>query len=216
MLDFKKMSNTHQKNSLPLIMVAFYSPGPTDPTWNHVVSRLSGPVCHVELAFPRSYEEGVDMKEKMTAVCVYFNEKVEIKDKGYSKQNYTFMCFHSTDQIIAKVKAEANKMILSEVSFSQYSMIATFLNGLPLWYTPRVADATCCSILTAQLLQVAGILDSSINARRITPMGLKVHCQGKHASQFAYFGVAPARLREIKASLAGIGLNGNGKTQINK
>jgi hypothetical protein len=188
---------------LPLIMVAFYSPGPTDPTWNHVVSRVSGPVCHVELAFPKSYQDGVDTKETMTAVCVYFNEKVEVKDKRYNKPGYTFMCFHSTEHIIAKVKAETNKMILGGVAFSQYSMMATFLGGLPLWYPARVPDATCCSILTAQLLQVSGILESSINARRVTPMGLKKLCQQEHACKFAYFGVAPSRLRDIKACPSG-------------
>jgi len=188
---------------LPLIMVAFYSPGPYDPTWNHVVSRVSGPVCHVELAFPKSYQDGVDLKETMTAVCVYFNEKVEVKDKRYNKPGYTFMCFHSTPQAIAKVKAEANKMIASGVAFSQYSMMATFMSGLPLWYPARLPNATCCSILTAQLLQVAGILDSSLNARRVTPMGLKKLCQQDHARKFAYFGVAPSRLRDIKACPSG-------------
>ena len=199
--ELKQTRVQNLNNELPLIMVAFYCPGPADPTWNHVVSRVSGPICHVELAFPKSYEDGVDMKETMTAVCVYFNEKVEVKDKRYNKQGYTFMCFHSTYQVIAKVKAEANKMISNQVRFSQYSMVATFLSGLPLFYDARVPDATCCSILTAQLLQVAGILDSSINARRVTPMGLNRLCQGDHARNYAYFGVAPSRLRDIKASV---------------
>ena len=188
-----------QNKELPLIMVAFYSPGPLDPTWNHLVSRVSGPVCHVELAFPKSYQDGVDTKETMTAVCVYFDEQVEVKDKRYNKQGYTFMCFNSTHQIIAKVKAEANRMIQNKVAFSQYSMMATFMSGLPLFYAARVPDATCCSILTAQLLQVAGILDISINARRVTPMGLKKLCQQEYAGKSAYFGVAPSRLRDIKA-----------------
>jgi hypothetical protein len=200
--DLRSVRVNKDVKELPLILVAFYSPGPTDPTWNHVVSRVSGPVCHVELAFPKSYQDGVDTKETMTAVCVYFNEKVEVKDKRYNKPGYTFMCFHSTDKIIAKIKVEANKMIAGEVAFSQYSMIATFLVGLPLWYPARVPDATCCSILTTQLLQVAGILESSINARRVTPMGLKKLCHQDHACKFAYFGVAPSRLRDIKACAA--------------
>jgi hypothetical protein len=180
-----------------LIMVAFYSPGADDHPWNHIVSRFSGPVCHVELAFPDSYVEGDFITESMESVCVYMNEKVELRKKRYSRDNYHVMCFNSTEQMVAKVRAEADKMVENGVMFSRYSMMATFMGALPLWYAPRVSAATCCSILSAQLLQVAGIIPASINARRVTPMGLQKICMGGYAAQFVYFGVVPAKLHQI-------------------
>lgn len=183
-------------------MIAFYSPPATDPFLNRIVAHVDGPSCHVELAFPManyrmsSGEETVSMQ----AVCVMFGQAVEISEKRFTRKNYVFQFIPVTSRQRAQVFDMAKKICHDRAVFSPYSMIATFVRFLPLWYAPTAPHATCCSILTTQLLQAGGVLDPSLNARRVTPSGLQLLLKESTFSQSFCFGATPFRLQQIRAS----------------
>ena len=183
-----------------LIMIASYSAPPTDPLFNRVVAHFNGPVSHVELAFPSVVDTSTGFEiGKMQAVCVYFDDNVEIKFKSYSRDNWSFTYFDVTLERLDLCKKMALGMQKNKISFSRYSMFATYLPVLPLLYNPRAPDFTCCSIITAQLLQKAGIFDESINARRTTPMALHRLLSSEHACKFKKFSAPATRLQQMQA-----------------
>jgi hypothetical protein len=186
-----------------LIMIAFYSPPATDPYLNRIVAHVDGPSCHVELAFPvANYRMAANSEEtvRMQAVCVMFGQAVEMTEKKFSRKNYLFQFIPVSSHQRAQVFNLARKMYNEHVEFSQYSMLATFMRWLPLWHAPKAPHATCCSILTTQLLQAGGILDPSLNARRVTPSGLQTILKESTFSQSFCFATTPFRLQQIRAS----------------
>jgi hypothetical protein len=186
-----------------LIMIAFYAPPATDPYLNRIVAHVDGPSCHVELAFPvANYRMAANSTETMSmqAVCVMFGQAVEMTEKKFSRNNYIFQFIPVTSQQRAQVFNLARKMCYERVLFSPYSMLATFVKFLPLWYTPNAQHATCCSILTTQLLQAGGVIDPSLNARRVTPSGLQLILKESTFSQSFCFGATPFRLQKIRVS----------------
>lgn len=184
-----------------LIMVASYSAPPTDPLFNRVVATFNGPVSHVELAFPTVVDTSTGFETgKMQAVCVYFDDNVEIKFKSYSRDNWAFTYFDITLDQLAKCKKLAADMQAKKISFSRYSMFATYIPVLPLLYNPRSPEWTCCSIITAQLLQIAGVLSPTVNPRRTTPMGLHRLLAGEHACKFKKFSAPSTRLKQMQAT----------------
>ena len=183
-----------------LIMVASYSAPPTDPFFNRVVARFDGPVSHVELAFPTVVDNTGLETGKMQAVCVYFDEHVEIRSKSYSRDNWAFTYFDIPTAKLEQCKKMANDMQKNKITFSRYSMFATYLPFLPLMYNPRSPEFTCCSIITAQLLQKAGILEPTVNSRRITPMALHNLLGGEHACRFKKFSAPATRLKQMQVA----------------
>jgi hypothetical protein len=186
------------------IMVAFYSPPHTDPWLNRLVAHVDGPVCHVELAFPGSNQRstGTDLETAtMNAVCVYFGGRVELTQKQFTRCNYSFQYIPVSQTQRTRVLTLAKQMQTEGVKFSQYSMLATFLRALPLWYNKSASHATCCSILTTQLLQEAGVVDKTVNARRVTPSGLQTLLQANTRSQSFCFGTTPLRLQQMRVTI---------------
>jgi hypothetical protein len=184
------------------IMVAFYTPAKDDPWLNHMVAAVDGPCCHVELAFPdknytinRSHAETATMQ----TVCIYQGGSVEISHKRFSRQNYSFQYIPVTADQLTRTMKMANTLKNSVVRFSKYSMVATFIRVLPLWYHQDTPKGTCCSILTTQLLQTAGVVDRSVNARRVTPSALQRILKDHANSQQFCFGATPFRLNKIRA-----------------
>jgi len=191
-----------------LIMVASYSAPSTDPLFNRVVARFNGPVSHVELAFPTIVDTSTGFETgKMQAVCVYFDDNVEIKYKSYGREHWTFTYFDVTLDQLAKCKKMATEMQANKISFSRYSMFATYLPMLPLLYNRAAPEWTCCSIITAQLLQKAGVLAPSVNARRTTPMGLHQLLAGEYASRFKKFSAPSTRLQQMQVGVAKAAVN---------
>ena len=183
-----------------LIMVASYSAPSNDPLFNRVVAHFNGPVSHVELAFPAVIDTSTGFETgKMQSVCVYFNDIVEIKLKSYSRDNWTFTYFDVSLEKLELCKQMALGMQKNKISFSRYSMFATYMPILPLLYNPRAPEFTCCSIITAQLLQKAGILDPCVNARRTTPMALHRLLGSEFACKFKKFSAPATRLQQMQA-----------------
>jgi hypothetical protein len=186
-----------------LIMVASYSAPPTDPLFNRIVAQFNGPVSHVELAFPTIVDTSTGFETgKMQAVCVYFDDNVEIKYKSYTREHWAFTYFDITLDQLAKCKKLASEMQTNKISFSRYSMFATYLPVLPLLYNRASPEWTCCSIITAQLLQKAGVLAPSVNARRTTPMGLHQLLAGEYASKFKKFSAPATRLQQMQVGIS--------------
>jgi hypothetical protein len=184
------------------LMVAFYTPAKDDPWLNHVVAGVDGPCCHVELAFPdRNYKtnESTNETATMQTVCVYQGGSIEITRKRFSRKNYSFQYIPVSSQKVARVLKMAQNLQSSNVHFSQYSMFATFWRVLPLWYHRHSPQATCCSILTTQLLQTAGVVETNVNSRRTTPSGLQKLLKNSSKSQLFCFGATPFRLEQIRA-----------------
>ena len=180
-------------------MVSSYSAPPTDPFFNRLVAQFNGPVSHVELAFPTVVDTSTGFETgKMQAVCVYFDEHVEIRSKSYSRDNWTFTYFDVPIDKLTQCKKLAYDMQRNHVSFSRYSMFATYLPLLPLFYNPSSPEFTCCSIITAQLLQKAGILEPAINSRRTTPMALHQLLAQPHACKFKKFSAPSTRLEQMQ------------------
>jgi hypothetical protein len=183
-------------------MVAFYNPAKSDPWLNHIVAGVDGPCCHVELAFPENdykTKGSDDETATMQTVCVYHGGSVEVTRKRFSRQNYSFQYIPVDSTQASRVLTMAKNMKQTNVKFSQYSMFATFLHVMPLWYHQHTPTATCCSILTTQLLQTAGVIEKSVNARRVTPSGLKRLLMAHSNSQLFCFGATPFRLNQIRA-----------------
>jgi hypothetical protein len=184
------------------LMVAFYCPAKNDPWLNHIVAGLDGPCCHVELAFPEeNYAKNGqgDETSLMQTVCVYNGGIVEIAKKRFSRQNYSFQYIPVSKAQAARALKMANHLTNSDIRFSHYSMVATYLRALPLWYHKHSPHATCCSILTTQLLQTAGVIETTVNARRVTPSGLQRLLACNSRSQLFCFGATPFRLQQIQA-----------------
>jgi hypothetical protein len=185
-----------------LIMVASYSAPSTDPLFNRIVARLNGPVSHVELAFPAVVDTSTGFETgKMQAVCVYFDDNVEIKFKSYSRDNWEFTYFDITIDQLEQCKKMAQDLQKRQISFSRYSMLATYIHFLPLMYNPDSHESTCCSIITAQLLQKAGILPPTVNSRRTTPMALHRLLGGEQASKFKKFSAPATRLKKMQVTV---------------
>jgi hypothetical protein len=186
------------------LMVAFYTPEKNDPWLNHIVASVDGPCCHVELAFPdASYKSSGDSEQtaSMQTVCVYQGGSIEITRKRFSRQNYSFQYIPVTSAQAKRVLKMAKHLQSTSVHFSQYSMFATFIRVLPLWYHQHAPQATCCSILTTQLLQTAGVVETNVNARRMTPSGLQRMLNSSSKSQLFCFGATPFRLQQIRAGI---------------
>jgi hypothetical protein len=186
------------------LMVAFYTPAQSDPLLNHIVASVDGPCCHVELAFPENdYKtNGSDSETaSMQTVCVYQGGSVEITRKRFSRKNYSVQYIPVSPDKAARVLKMAHSMQQTGVKFSQYSMVATFLHIMPLWYHQHTPNATCCSILTTQLLQTAGVVEKDVNARRVTPSGLQRLLMAHSNSQLFCFGATPFRLQQIRANV---------------
>jgi hypothetical protein len=189
-------------NQHEFLMVAFYTPAKNDPLLNHIVAGVDGPCCHVELAFPdANYKKNGDEDQtaSMQTVCVYQGGFIEIAKKRFSRQNYTFQYIPVTSAQAARALNMAKHLQDTKVHFSQYSMVATFIRVLPLWYHQHSPHATCCSILTTQLLQTAGVVETNVNARRVTPSGLQRLLNSSAKSQSFCFGATPFRLQQIRA-----------------
>lgn len=196
-------------NKLPmsktaLVVVAFYKPQADDPLLNRVVGSLDGPSCHVELAFPvQQNAAAAGMFDlAMDAVCVYFDERVEMCKKRYSRDNYQLMYVPVTPQQWKSMRARAADIVRSQAAFSRYAMLATFAKLLPTLHDAADPDATCCSVLTAQILQAGGVLDKSINSRRVTPSSLqRLILQQTHVPALAV-GCAPIKLQKLRVQCA--------------
>ena len=181
-----------------LIIVAFYSPLKDDPWLNRLVATVDGPSCHVELAFPECLFGTRNENASMDAVCVYFGETVEIVKKRYSKDSYKLFYVPVSLQQWTLMRDKATLLSKSNVTFSQYAMLATFVPLLPTFSVNTDHNATCCSILTTQLLQHGGVIEKSINARRTTPSLLaKLLKQSTHIPSFC-FGISPIRLEKMR------------------
>jgi hypothetical protein len=183
-------------------MVAFYTPAKDDPWLNHIVAGVDGPCCHVELAFPdANYKTDGDDQQtaSMQTVCVYQGGYIEITRKRFSRKNYSFQYIPVTSKQATRALTMARHLKDTGVQFSQYSMVATFIRVLPLWYHQHAPHATCCSILSTQLLQTAGVIETNVNARRMTPSGLQRLLNTSSRSQLFCFGATPFRLQQIRA-----------------
>jgi hypothetical protein len=181
-----------------LVIVAFYSPLENDPWLNRLVAKVDGPSCHVELAFPEALFEIRKDERVMDAVCVYFGGTVEIVQKRYSKETYKLFYVPVSLPQWTMMREKALQLAKDKIVFSQYAMLATFVQVLPTFTTHTEHNATCCSILTTQLLQHGGVLDKNINARRTTPSNLaKLLKQSTHIPSFC-FGVSPIRLEKMR------------------
>jgi hypothetical protein len=181
-----------------LIIVAFYSPLKDDPWLNRLVATVDGPSCHVELAFPECLFGTRNENASMDAVCVYFGETVEIVKKRYSKDSYKLFYVPVSLQQWTLMRDKATLLSKSNVTFSRYAMLATFVPLLPTFSVNTDHNATCCSILTTQLLQHGGVIEKSINARRTTPSLLaKLLKQSTHIPSFC-FGISPIRLEKMR------------------
>jgi hypothetical protein len=202
-IDFlQHLNSTYTKMSHDFLMVAFYTPAKNDAWLNHIVAGVDGPCCHVELAFPEdNYQKNSDEEQTsaMQTVCVYNGGIIELTKKRFSRQNYTFQYIPVSKTQAARALKMAIHLKNSMVQFSHYSMVATYLRVLPLWYHQHAPHATCCSILTTQLLQTAGVIETTVNARRVTPSGLQRLLNNNAKSQLFCFGATPFRLQQIRA-----------------
>jgi hypothetical protein len=181
-----------------LIIVAFYSPQGDDPWLNRLVATVDGPSCHVELAFPEGLFTESKNQHTMDAVCVYQGGNVEIVKKRYSKDSYKLFYVPVTSTQWTLMREKAVKICQAKIAFSQYAMIATFVQVLPTFAVVSDNNATCCSILTTQLLQHGGVLEKDINARRTTPSCLaKMLKKSTNVPSFC-FGITPLRLESMR------------------
>jgi len=178
-----------------LVIVAFYSPQQDDPWLNRLVAAVDGPSCHVELAFPEGFFSQPKNEHTMDAVCVYHGGTVEIVKKRYSKDSYKLYYVPVTLNQWTLMREKAVHLCQSKVAFSQYAMLATFVQVLPVL---AYHNATCCSILTTQILQHGGVLEKTINAHRTTPSCLaKLLKKSTNIPSFC-FGITPVRLEKMR------------------
>ena len=134
----------------------------------------------------------------MDAVCVYHGGCVEIVKKRYSKDSYKLYYVPVSVQQWNLMREKAKLLSQSKVEFSQYAMLATFVQILPTLALKSDPQATCCSILTTQILQHGDVLEKSVNARRTTPSCLaKLLKKSINIPSFC-FGIAPIRLEKMK------------------
>ena len=181
-----------------LIIVAFYSPQNDDPWLNRLVATVDGPSCHVELAFPEGLFAQRKNEHTMDAVCVYHGGNVEIVQKRYSKDSYKLYYVPVTSTQWTSMRQKAVQLCETNVGFSQYAMLATFVHILPTLNVISDHNATCCSILTTQILQHGGVLERNINARRTTPSCLaKLLKTSTNIPSFC-FGITPLRLEKMR------------------
>ena len=180
-----------------LIIVAFYSPLKDDPWLNRLVATVDGPSCHVELAFPEALFGKMKNDVSMDAVCVYHGGRVEIVKKRYSKDSYKLYYVPVTMKQWSVKREKAMLLAKSQIEFSQYAMLATFLQILPTFAVNSDHNATCCSILTTQILQHGDVIDKNINARRTTPSCLAKHLKQSTNIPSFCFGITPLRLEKI-------------------
>lgn len=183
-----------------MVVVAFYSPLSDDPLLNRVTAALDAPYCHVELAFPKVHGpgEGALYETSMDAVTVMFGETVEMVKKRFSRDMYQLMYLPVTAKQWTAMRDKACEITRSKAEFSKYAMASTLFGFLPTGRGALDPDATCCSILTSQLLMHGGILPPNTNARRVTPSKLRrLIMQQKHIAA-PCFGTAPVRLQKIR------------------
>lgn len=191
---FAMTSKTH------LVVVAFYSPPFDDPLLNRVTAALDAPFCHVEMAFPQHRPPGADglYETIMDAVTVMFDEKVEMVPKRFSRDMYQLMYLPVTATQWTAMRKKAGEIAGSNAEFSRYAMASTLFAFLPTSRSALDSDATCCSILTSQLLMHGGILPATTNPRRVTPSKLRrLILEQKHISA-PCFGTAPVRLQQVR------------------
>jgi hypothetical protein len=191
-----------------LVVVAFYQPktDDTEPFFNRFVANVDRPYCHVELAFPvnsaGTTQEGL-YDEHMESCCIFWGERAELVKKRFSRRNYRLLYVPVTPKQWSDMRARAAEIVAANAQFSRYSMLSTLVRVLPVLREARDPDATCCSIMTAQLLVHGGVLPGTVNPRRVTPSGLQKLLLEHTQMSSLCFGVSALQLKNLRCTSVG-------------
>jgi hypothetical protein len=135
----------------------FYNPKKdTEGVWNKIVSYLDPPYCHCEIEFLQGL-----------SCAVYINGPVHLKTRKFDSNFYDSITLPCSSQAYNKALDYCTLKSNEKEMFSLRMMLSTKIAPLRI-----KTSGTCCSKMCVEALQEAGIVDTSVNARLVTPSGL--------------------------------------------
>ena len=161
------MQNLPLQKACSQVWLLFYKPSDTDPFQNRLVAKLSGPFCHVEIAFAERVGDE-PWEKKMWGSSVYQGESVFFTPKLYRREGYVSFTLEVTRAQLEIMKAHCRRNAQRAVPFNRLAM---YMSYLP-WQLLEL-EGTFCSKHVTEVLQSARLHQvQPLNASLVTPSSL--------------------------------------------